>query len=404
MQAVPLIFNNLMLDPSTFIPFMTPLNSNIHVAYVSHSYQPYETPESLLSAHFTSTEWVNALSKAGVKVSLFYRFNADHHFRNKGVDFYFIKDRLPPLLKSYHLGYAFHRKVASIVKSKKIDVIHAHNPHAIFPNWTLKRLTPAVPMLIQDHAAAPSIRFPWLNSQMLSHVNAVVFSARGQEKPWLKQRVLPSAKCYFVMENSSSCAYEQRNNARVKTNMFGQPIFLWVGNLNKNKDPLTALKAFKLLLRDCPHTMLYMIYRINDLEEEVKKFILENSGLADRVVLLGAMERSNLEKYYNSADFIISCSHKEGSGYSIIEAMSCGVIPILSNIPSFATLTHNGKIGALFDIGDVNMLLQKMKQMVIKNIDLESNKVLDHFNENFSSSVLAKKMISVYHHILPEHG
>ena len=32
--------------------------------------------------------------------------------------------------------------------------------------------------------------------------------------------------------------------ARSKTNVSGDPVFIWAGRLNKNKDPLTVVNAF----------------------------------------------------------------------------------------------------------------------------------------------------------------
>ncbi len=54
--------------------------------------------------------------------------------------------------------------------------------------------------------------------------------------------------------------------------------------------------------------------------------------------------------YYNSADYFVLGSHYEGSGFSLVEAMSCGVIPIVTDIPSFRMMTNNGKIGTLMEV------------------------------------------------------
>jgi glycosyltransferase involved in cell wall biosynthesis len=45
----------------------------------------------------------------------------------------------------------------------------------------------------------------------------------------------------------------------------GEPVFLWVGRLNENKDPLTAINAFLKFVTIEPGARLYMIYHTEDL-------------------------------------------------------------------------------------------------------------------------------------------
>lgn len=372
---------------------------NLHIAYVIHTYEMYETPQALLEAYFTVMDWARGLSAEGIEVSIFYRFHTNDFFEKDKLHFYFIKDRLPPNLKPYCLAYHFHKKVANIVKEKKIDLIHAHNPFAVLPNWTLGRLTPQIPMLVQDHSGRNTFKHHWLLKKMLSGIDAIVFAAKGQDIPWTTNGILPEKKCYFVMENSSHFRFEDRAIARQKTKIEGQPVFLWVGNLNANKDPLTVLKAFVKIVKLFPATRLYMIYRFNDLEQQVRDFT-QDAKLSEKVKMLGAMKRSELKNYYNSADYMISASYKEGSGYSLIEAMSCGVIPIVTQIPSFKALTGNGTIGAMYEPGNSDMLVKKTIELLNQNLQQESQKVLHHFQKHFSFSALAQKMIAIYHELI----
>ena len=58
--------------------------------------------------------------------------------------------------------------------------------------------------------------------------------------------------------------------------------------------------------------------------------------------------QSELEKIYNQHQFFILGSHYEGSGYALLEAMACGCIPIVTNIPSYKFMTNNGDCALLF--------------------------------------------------------
>ncbi len=62
------------------------------------------------------------------------------------------------------------------------------------------------------------------------------------------------------MEGSSNFTVGDRNEMRRKTGLTGNPILLWVGRLNENKDPITVLSGFLKLLNDFPEAQLYMIF------------------------------------------------------------------------------------------------------------------------------------------------
>lgn len=381
----------------------------MHIAFVQYNYEPIESPQALLEMHFTTVEWAKALTDAGTCVTVIYRFNSDHHFVKDFVSYYFIKDNLPPDLKSFRLSFSYFNKVKKIVKERKVDIIHVNNLKAISANFLISRIIKDIPILVQDHGSVLKTN-NFLNLNIVNlilrlsfkKIKGFVFAAKGQENAWVNKKILAPEKCFFVMENSSIFSYKERAISRTTTEVNGEPVFLWVGNLDENKDPMTALKAFLLVFAQIPAAKLYMIYRFDTIQNKVEKFINQNPLLKKNVTLLGAKKRNELSDYYNSADYIISASHKEGSGYSVIEAMSCGVIPVLSNIPSFSGLTHQGKIGAIFDVGNSYMMYEQILKLCSRPLDQEKEKVLSHFEEYFSFNALAKNALSIYNLILTQ--
>ena len=70
------------------------------------------------------------------------------------------------------------------------------------------------------------------------------------------------------------------------------------------------------------------------------------------MTLLGRVPHLDLEAIFNGADYFVLGSHSEGSGYTLAEALACGVVPIVTDIPSFRRMTYNGQIGALWQPGN----------------------------------------------------
>jgi glycosyltransferase involved in cell wall biosynthesis len=99
-----------------------------------------------------------------------------------------------------------------------------------------------------------------------------------------------------------------------------------------------------------------------------------------------------LENWFNAADFFISTSHREGSGIAASEAMSCGCIPVLSNIISFRRMTGPGKCGLLFEAGNPDSLLQTLIQTNGMDTEAEKGKVLEQFRAELSFEAIAKKI------------
>jgi glycosyltransferase involved in cell wall biosynthesis len=96
-----------------------------------------------------------------------------------------------------------------------------------------------------------------------------------------------------------------------------------------------------------------------------------------------------LENYYRAADYFILGSHRESMGFVLCEAMACGCIPIVSNIPSFKKMTENGTYGFLFPPGDEDALYTIL--MNLHTIDKPAliKKVVDKFNKDLSFQTIA---------------
>jgi glycosyltransferase involved in cell wall biosynthesis len=232
-------------------------------------------------------------------------------------------------------------------------------------------------------------------------MDGFIFSSDGIYNEWVKTGAIsPNKKFSEILEGSSDFLYTNRNEARQKTGLNGNPVLLWVGRLNENKDPLTVISGFEKLLNEFPQARLYMIYSDEDLKTKINSIILQNPLLRDKVILLGFINYSEIKSYYNSSDYFVLGSHYEGSGFSLVEAMSCGVIPIVTDIPSFRMMTNNGKIGTLWKCGNADSFYYNAKNILMKPLEIESKKSVSYFSTNLSYSAIGNLAKNFYESLI----
>jgi glycosyltransferase involved in cell wall biosynthesis len=231
----------------------------------------------------------------------------------------------------------------------------------------------------------------------LGAADGFLFAARELAQPFVQQGTIRSLHdVHQVMEGSSWFAPQDRGAAQTTTGMEGEPIFLWVGRLNQNKDPLTVLAGFELFLARVPGARLYMAYGSEDLLPQVQKRLAGSAALGESVTLLGTVPHADLESCYNSAHYFVLGSHYEGSGYALVEALACGLVPIVTDIPSFQVMTGSGRIGALWPPGDPEALAAAMLDQVRRPWEPSSQAARSFFAEHLSYPTIGCQALGIY--------
>jgi glycosyltransferase involved in cell wall biosynthesis/ubiquinone/menaquinone biosynthesis C-methylase UbiE len=297
--------------------------------------------ESLLRAWPTLPAVAGGVARAGVEVTIVQTAHADEAICRDGIDFHFVNDaRRTP------------RRVIERVARLEPEVVHVHGFHHALAVRTLVGAVRGAPVLVQDHGGVPPhgwrrVAWQWA----FRSIGGVAFTAREQAMPWIDSGVLPAAVPVFdVLEGSSSFSPGNQSDARRVTGLFGDPCLLWTSRLDANKDPLMMLDAVEHAIPHLPDPRLWCCFGDAPLIELVKTRIAQSEALRDRVVLLGKRPRDDMELFYRAADFYLQTSHREGSGFSLLEALSCGTPAIATNIPPTRRIL--GDAGSLTPVGD----------------------------------------------------
>jgi glycosyltransferase involved in cell wall biosynthesis len=165
--------------------------------------------------------------------------------------------------------------------------------------------------------------------------------------------------------------------------------------LHERKDPLTVVRAFLKFVKTNPVAVLYMIYHTEELLPEITKLLETEPALMHSVKLVGKISPDELEAWYNSSDFYLMGSYYEGTLTALSEAMSCGCIPIVTDIATFRKMTGESLSELLFEPGNEKALLSILMKTPSYDIATMREKVLKQFREQLSFESIAKKIDQV---------
>lgn len=99
-------------------------------------------------------------------------------------------------------------------------------------------------------------------------------------------------------------------------------VFVFVGNINSNKNQKQAVRAFKLLPSDIKKKTRVIFAGGGDVDDLKDYVVQQDSG--DHIKVIGAVPKEKIHNYYIASDATILTSLSEGFGLSIVEGYVYG--------------------------------------------------------------------------------
>ncbi len=164
-------------------------------------------------------------------------------------------------------------------------------------------------------------------------------------------------------------------------------LFISVGHLSDIKNPLFIIDAFK---KTKPRGAKLIFLGGGELLNQCRARI-DND---DRILLLGRKE--NVADYLSASDIFISSSNSEGMPNTVMEAISCNNILLLSTIPSHMNILSKGNIGYSFSINNLGSLENIINKVNQYKPEFNSNDIRNVAIENFDLKIMSKKYKNLY--------
>ena len=367
----------------------------MHVAQLIYAHDRDLTdPDALLDRYSTLTGWSDALVGAGVdRVTVMVSFTRDAVVQRGQARYHFVRPALTwPQVSTYG---RLHRVLATLGP----NLLHVNGLSFPVETWRLRHVFPDTPIVLQDHADRPP-RHPVrraLRRVGLRAANGFLFAAAPQADPWRAAGLIGNGQPVFtVMESSTRFGPIPRDRARAMTGLPGRPALLWVGRLDANKDPLTVLTGFERALPRLGDAHLTMLFHTEELRGDVERHVAASRHLSGRVHLRGQVTHERLAAFYGAADLFVLGSYREGSGYALLEAMACGAVPVVTDIPSFRVMTGGGAVGALWRPGDAEGCASALIRVASADREAQRTLVLDRFRTELAWDAVGARALAAY--------
>jgi len=356
-----------------------------------------------------------SLAAAGHEVDVVQLYPRNERFDLRGVTYHFLRPSLAEKgwarLAANVNGRTWTRLVPAFGALRHLlalqpDVIHFHG---LTLNTTLYLLQmmrgvdrPAIVSQYHGGQLAGCRLGARMQSRGLSQVQRAIFSNPAAAQQFVEQGLLDKGQTAVVTDRSTTLTMASRPAARRVSGMHGSPVFLWLANLEPDRDPMTAIQGFEYVSRAWPKSQLYFYYHDDTLLPQLRAYAISQPELAQRVHFRGQPANESLESVFNSADFLLQTDRRADNGHVVLEAMACGVIPIVSDIAPFRLMVDNGRCGYLFPQGDAEALATQLLTFSPGKIAGKAAMVHDWFEAAYSYDALANVLLDIYSRAIDE--
>lgn len=138
---------------------------------------------------------------------------------------------------------------------------------------------------------------------------------------------------------------EEGAAVRARYGLEGKRVVITVGRVSFEKNVDLVIRSLRLLDPDICLMVVGQGPALEGLRE-----LAGREGLADRVVFTGYQKGDALVDHYSCADAFVSASVFETQGFTVQEAMSCGLPVACGNGRAFTDFIRDGENGYLFDL------------------------------------------------------
>jgi len=134
-----------------------------------------------------------------------------------------------------------------------------------------------------------------------------------------------------------------------------------VGTLSATKDHQTLIRALAILAKE---RSVRLVFAGDGLLRSQLEQLAGECGVRERVTFLGNVDRDHLLRLYREAAVFTFSTWGEGSPLSLLEAMSCGLPVVASDVPGVREILAGGECGIMVPPGQPAVMAQAIGRIL----------------------------------------
>ena len=312
-----------------------------------------------------ATELGLALARKGHQVHFItYSYPVRLDFLEMNIHFHEVHVEEYPLFHYQPYELALSSKMAYVVKTYNIDILHVHYaiPHAYagyMAKQMLKREGIEVPMITTLHGTDITLvgNHPTYKEAVTFSINesdVVTSVSESLKRDTLRLfnvdkdiKVIPNFIGLQKTERVSPCKRSVMSSA-------DELIVTHISNFRKVKRVDDVVRVFYGIQQQLPAKLIMVG---DGPEREIADQLCKDLGIKKKVLFLG--NTSDIDRILCFTDLFLLPSESESFGLSALEAMAAGVPVVSSNAGGLSEVNEEGVSGYLCPIGDVQTMAEK---------------------------------------------
>lgn len=292
------------------------------------------------------------------------------------------------------------KPIKNIISENNIDIIHSHTRVTQIIGTLLAKRTKAVHVSTCHGFFKPKLCrkiFPCWGARTIAISEAV--------RKHLIDDFNVSQQCMDVITNGISLdqykisSESQKQKGRLDYNITGNPVIGIVARLSDVKGQDRLLEAFARVLKTHPKACLLIVGE-GPMQSKLLK-IRESLQLESSVIFLPVVNQS--VKMIGLLDIFVNPSYQEGLGLSVMEAQTCGVPVVATDVGGVVSLIEHNQTGLLVSNSQPHeQLIQALSDAICRLIEDKElyakvrQQALDCARDKYSADIMTQKTIQFY--------
>ncbi|HEY6431293.1 MAG TPA: glycosyltransferase [Acetobacteraceae bacterium] len=212
-------------------------------------------------------------------------------------------------------------------------------------------------------------------------------------------QVIPPGRCHLIPCGINDPRPDPAARSAIRSQL-GIPenalVLIFVGALNRRKDPLLLIRTLPEILRVHPETFLLMVGpEIDPVYAKEFHAVIERDGTGDHIRFVG--EVSDVHSYFQAADIMTFGSHQEGFGMVVPEAQVNGLPVVVRHLPGVNDLFVTNETTGLFFNDEPGYLSAVLRLAADPQLRCRiGSRARDYVRATFDMARVAQRYLQIY--------